>query len=187
MGTWAVIGGGGGGAGGATTVNLTPAAAIFPDGTASNLAPQLARIKSSAAAPSPYFFQLNFDAGQTEQVVWQFVIPSNFTSDPELRVQYKMASATTGDVRLDARLAAVSPGDATDLDAKAFGAANLLTDTVPGTAGHMKEAVIPLANADSLTVGDLALVYLARLGADGADTATGDMEVVSVVLSYTAA
>jgi hypothetical protein len=187
MRTWAVIGGsGGGGAGGATTVNLTPASATFPDGTASNLAPQLARIKSSAAAPTPYFFQLSFDAGQTEQAMWQFVVPSNFASAPVLNVQYKMASATSGDIRLDARVGAVTPGDATDLDAKAFAAANLLTDTVPGTAGHVKEAAIPLANADALDAGDLAIVYLARLGGDGADTAAGDCEVVSVVLSYTA-
>jgi hypothetical protein len=180
-------GGGGGGGGGATTVNLTPASAIFPDGTASNLAPQLARTKSSAGAPSPYFYQINFDAGQTEQVVWQFVVPSNFTSSPALRVQYKMASATSGDIRLDARLAAVTPGDSIDLDAKSFDAANLLTDTVPGTAGHVKEASIPLTNADSLAAEDLALVYLARLGADGADTAAGDLEIVAVFLDYTAA
>lgn len=187
MRTWAVIGGsGGGGAGGATTVNLTPASATFPDGTASNLSPQLARVKSSAAAPSPYFYQLNFDAGQTEQAMWQFVVPSNYASAPVLSLQYKMASATSGNVRLDARIGAVTPGDATDLDAKAFAAANLLTDAVPGTAGHVKQADVPLANADSLAAGDLALVYLARLGGDGADTATGDLELVAAFLSYTA-
>lgn len=166
-------------------VVLNPGSAIFPDGTASNLAPQLARVKSSAAAPMPYFYQLNFDAGQREQVSWQFVMPPNYASAPVLKVQYKMLSATVGAVAIDGRLAAVTPGDAADVDAKAFGAANTTTDTVPGTAGHMKEISLTMTNADSLTAGDFVVVYLARDGAAGGDTAAGDMEVLSVALIYT--
>jgi hypothetical protein len=165
-------------------VTLNPGAAIFPDGTASNLAPQLARVKSSAGAPMPYFYQLNFDAAQREQVSWQFVMPPNYLNTPIVKVQYKMLSATSGNVIWDSRIAAVTPGDATDVDAKAFAAANSVTDTVPGTAGHMKEASVTMTNADSLTAGDFVIVYLARDGAT--DTAAGDAEVLSVTLSYTA-
>jgi hypothetical protein len=167
------------------TVILNPGAAIFPDGTASNLAPQLARVKSSAAAPSPYFYQLNFDAAQLEQVSWQFVMPPNYTSAPILKVQYKMTSATSGAVAIVGRIAAVTPGDATDVDAKAYAAANTTTDTVPGTAGFMKEISLTMTNADSLASGDFVIVYFARDGAAGGDTAAGDMEVITVSLSYT--
>jgi hypothetical protein len=168
-----------------STILLNPVTAVMPDGTASNLGPSLVRVKSSASAPMPYFFQLNFDAAQTEQVTWQFVMPANYLSAPILKVQYKMTSATSGDVRVDARLAAVTPGDATDVDAKAFGSANTATQTVAGTAGHVKEISVTLTNADSVAAGDLVYVYLARTGADVADTATGDMEVVAVYLNYT--
>lgn len=167
-------------------VGLPPGAAIFPDGSASNLAPQLARVKSSAAAPTPYFYQLNFDAAQTEQVSWQFVMPSNYSSAPILKVQYKMTSATSGDVKIEGRIAAITPGDATDGDAKAFAAANATTQTVAGTAGFVKEIALTMTNADSMAAGDHVSVYLARLGADAADTAAGDMEVISVALAYTA-
>lgn len=167
-------------------VTLNPGAAVFPDGTASNLAPQLARVKSSAGAPMPYFYQLNFDAGQREQVSWQFVMPPNYLSAPILRVQYKMTSATSGAVAIDGRIAAVTPGDSTDVDAKAFGSANTTTDTVPGTAGYMKQIALTMTNADSLAAGDFVVVYFARDGAAGGDTATGDMEVLSVTLAYTA-
>lgn len=166
-------------------VGLNPGSAVFPDGTASNLAPQMARVKSSATAPAPYFYQLNYDAAQTEQVSWQLVMPPNYASAPILKVQYKMTSATSGVVKIDGRLAAITPGDSTDGDAKAFGSANTATDTVAGTAGYVKEISLTLTNADSVAAGDLVYVYLARLGADAADTATGDMEVVSVVLYYT--
>lgn len=167
------------------TIALNPGSCAFPDGTASNLGPQLARVKSSATAPGPYFFQLNFDAGQTEQVTWQLVMPANYASAPVLKVQYKMASATSGDIVLDSRIAAVTPGDSTDVDAKAFGSANTATQTVAGTAGYLKEVSITLTNADSLAAGDLIFVYLARTGAAAGDTATGDCEVVGVSLSYT--
>lgn len=167
-------------------VVLNPAAAAFPDGTASNLGPQLVRVKSSASAPTPYFFQLNFDAAQVEQVAWQLVMPPSFVSSPVLKIQYKMASATSGDVAVVGRLAAITPGDATDLDAKAYASANTTTQTVAGTAGYVKEISLTLTNADSVAAGDLVIVYFARDGAAGGDTATGDMEVVSVALSYTA-
>jgi hypothetical protein len=167
-------------------ITLNPGAAIFPDGTASNLAPQLARVKSSAGAPTPYFYQLNFDAAQLEQVSWQFVMPPNYTSAPVLKVQYKMTSATSGDVAIVGRIAAVTPGDATDVDAKAYASANTTTQTVAGTAGFMKEISLTMTNADSLAAGDFVIVYFARDGAAGGDTATGDMEVLAVSLSYTA-
>jgi hypothetical protein len=166
-------------------VILNPGAAVFPDGTASNLAPQVVRVKSSATAPAPYFLQLNFDAAQTEQVTWQFVMPANYASAPVLKVQYKMTSATSGDIKVDGRIGAITPGDATDGDAKSFGSANTTTQTVGATAGYVKEISLTMTNADSLAAGDLVFVYLARLGADAADTATGDCEIVSVVLSYT--
>jgi hypothetical protein len=166
-------------------VNLNPAACSFPDGSASNLSPQLARVKSSASAPAPYFFQLNFDAAQTEQVTWQFIMPANYASAPVLKVQYKMTSATSGDVKIDGRIGAITPGDSTDCDAKAFASANTTTQTVAGTAGYVKEISLTMTNADSVAAGDIVFVYLGRLGADVADTATGDMEVAGVYLSYT--
>jgi len=160
-------------------------AAILPDGSASNLAPAIQRVKSSAGAPSPYFLQAAFDAGQTEQMMWSFRMPADFSSSPVLKVQYKMVSATANDVAVEARIAAVSDGDAQDVDAKAFGSANAATKTVPGTAGHIDEISITLTNADSLAAGDFVVVYFARTGAAGGDTATGDMEVIAVSLEYT--
>lgn len=168
-------------------VSLNPGSAIFPDGTASNLAPQLARVKSSAAAPSPYFYQINFDAAQLEQCSWQFVMPPNYLSSPLLLVFCKMTSATTGNIVMNARIAAITSGDAVDMDAKAYAAVNAATAAVPGTAGFVLAYPINLApNADSLAAGDLVILYFGRDGANVGDTATGDLEVVGLSLTYTA-
>ncbi|MER7206332.1 hypothetical protein ABT340_04635 [Streptosporangium sp. NPDC000239] len=166
------------------TITLPLSAATLPDGSSSNAAPALQRVKSSAAAPSPYFLQAAFDATTKEQIMWSFRMPVDYASGPVLKVQYKMASATTGNVIVEGRIAAVSDGDATDVDAKAFGSANSSSAiTVPATAGYLDEITLTLTNADSLAAGDFVIVYLARDAVS--DTATGDMEVVAVAVDYT--
>lgn len=168
------------------TVPLPVGAAVIPDGTASNLAPAIQRVKSSAAAPTPYFLQASFDAASKEQLMWAFRMPADYASAPILKAIYKMASATSGNVIIEGRIAAVTPGDATDVDAKGFAAANTsAADAVPGTAGHAKEISLTLTNDDSLAAGDLVVVYFARDAANGSDTATGDLELVGAALQYT--
>lgn len=157
----------------------------MPDGTANNAVPQIQRVKSSAATPSPYFFQLAFDASTEEWCSWSFVMPADYASALTAKVIYKMTSATTGGVAWDVRVAAVSDADSQDVDAKAFGAANVGTDTVPGTAGHENIVSITLTNADSVAAGDFVVIRLARAVANGSDTATGDAEMIGFALTYT--
>lgn len=170
------------------TVMLPPGAAILPDGSTNNAAPALQRAKSSAAAPTPHFLQLVFDAATKEMCMWAFRMPSDYASGPTLKVQYKMASATSGNVIIEGRIAAVTDGDAQDVDAKAFGTANTSSaSAVPATAGYLKEISLALTNADSLAAGDFTIVYLARDAANASDTAAGDMEVPTSSLEYTTA
>ena len=158
--------------------------ATLPDGSASNAAPAIQRVKSSASAPSATFLQAAFDATTSEMCYWAFRMPQDYASAPVLKVQYKMASATSGTFGILVRLAAVSDGDSTDVDAKAMGTVNTITAvTVPGTAGYLDEISGALSNADSLAAGDFAILMLARDTAN--DTATGDAEVIAVALDYT--
>jgi hypothetical protein len=169
------------------SVLLLIQAAIQPDGSASNAAPAIQRVKSSAAAPTPYFLQAAFDATTEEQCMWSFRMPADYASAPVVKVQYKMTSATSGGVAFEARIAAVTDGDAQDVDAKGFAAANVATATVPGTAGHLDEVSITMTNADSVAAGDFVTLYLNRDPAHASDTATGDAEVIGVALTYTTA
>jgi hypothetical protein len=167
------------------SILLPVGAAVLPDGSATNLAPALQRRKSSGTAPAPYFLELWFDAATEEWAAWSFRMPADYASAPVLKVQYKMASATTGDVIWAGSIAAVTDGDATDVDAKVFATANTATVTVPGTAGHLDEATVTMTNADSVAAGDFVVVRIARQGAAGGDTATGDAEFVGAALTYT--
>ncbi|MEV6297848.1 hypothetical protein AB0M02_00410 [Actinoplanes sp. NPDC051861] len=167
------------------TILLNPGAASLPDGSASNLAPGLAMTKSSATAPGIYVLKALFDATNEEWCCWQLRMPDDYASGLTAKIQYAMASATSGGVAWDVRISATSDGDAQDVDAQDFASANVGTATVPGTAGYLDEVSISLTNADSVTAGDFVVVRLARDVANGSDTATGDAELLALALSYT--
>jgi hypothetical protein len=165
---------------------MSPGAAVLPDGTTTNAAPALQRVKSSATAPAPYFFVAAFDASTEEWLTFQFRMPDDYASAPVAKVQWKATSATSGSVVWGVQLAAVTPGDAVNLNsAKAFATINQTTTTVPGTAGYMTETSITLTNADSVAAGDFVVMRVARVAADAGDTATGDAEMVMTGLGYT--
>lgn len=167
------------------SIPISPGSAVLPDGTTNNAAPAVQRVKSSGTAPGAYFLQLLFDASTEEWCCWSFRMPADYSSAFTAKVQYKMTSATTGGVAWDVRVAAVTDGDATDVDAKVFASANVGTATVPGTAGHIDEVSITLTNADSVAAGDFVVIRLARAVANASDTATGDAEFVGGSLTYT--
>lgn len=168
-------------------IDLPVGGALQPDGSTNNAAPGLQRVKSSASAPSVHFLQLLFDASTDEMVYWQTRMPPDYASAPVMKVQYKMASGTSGSVRFEGRVAATTPGDSTDLDAKALATTNSAGDVVPSTAGYVKEVSISLTNADSLAPGDQVFFSLRRDadGTTGTDDASGDCEVVTVAVEYT--
>jgi hypothetical protein len=167
------------------SILLTPGSANLPDGSASNAAPGMQRVKSSATAPGVYLLQLCFDASTEEWCTWSFRMPTSYVSAPAAKVQYKMASATSGGVTWDVRVSATSDGDAQDVDAQDFASANTASATVPATAGYLDEVNVTLTNADSLAAGDLVVLRVARAVADAGDTATGDAELLGVSFEYT--
>lgn len=130
--------------------------------------------------------RLLFDASTSECGVWQGVVPADYASAPVLRLLYTMTSATAGGISINAAVKAVTPGDAVDIQSKTFATVNNCDDaTVPGTAGHLDVLTCPLTNADTMAANDLLQVQLCRAVADSADTASGDLEAVGLVLNYT--
>lgn len=168
------------------SIILPIGAATLPDGTTGNAAPALQRVKSSAAAPSAHFLQAAFDAATDEMFYFSFRMPVDYASGPVLKLQYKMATATSGNVVMSGRIAAISDGDTTDADAKALGTDNVsAATTVPGTAGYIDEINLTLTNTDGLAAGDFVIVRIARDADNASDTATGDLELIAVTFEYT--
>jgi len=128
--------------------------------------------------------KLLFDDTTSELVYWVFRLPSDFSSAPILKVQYAMASATSGTFGVSVSVMAVTDGDSQDVDVESYDTANSpAASTVPATAGFLDEISVTLTNDDSMAANDLVFIRLAR---NIADTATGDAEVRAVSLEYTA-
>jgi len=128
---------------------------------------------------------LAFDAATDETAYWTGIAPQGITGALSIVISYIMASATSGSVRFQAQVEAITDGDATDLDATtSFDTANSAGATVPGTAGHIDQLSVTLTNNDSLAAADYFRLSLNRDadGTSGTDDAAGDCYVLAVEL-----
>jgi hypothetical protein len=160
-----------------TLADLLPESARFPASNAARLA--------EVSRTSGRLLALAFDPTTDQTAVWRLIIPQGVSSTLTLVVSYIMASATTGSVRFQAAVEAITPGDATDLDAgESFDTDNSAGATVPGTAGYEAALSITLTNADSYAAGDRVTIRLRRDadGTSGTDDAAGDCYVTGCEL-----
>jgi len=173
--------------GGRVEMSLPVAAAHLPDDTSGSAAAQMqTKVTSDATDPQARWVEALFDDTTEEHIYWSFIWPDNYGSSPVLDVYYKAASATSGTAAFNARIMAVSDGDAQDVDADNFAAEQTVaTATVPGTAGYMDVVSITLSNADSVAAGDWVTLALFRDVGD--DSVTGDLEVLAANLKWTVA
>lgn len=151
--------------------------------------PEAANLPSSSMpAPGvdgqnrPY---LGFDATADESCDWTFIAPQGLTGTITVVITYRAASATTGAIRWEALLEAITDGDSVDTDsASSFDSTNSNGATVPGTAGHIDQISITMTNADSIAAGDYCRLRINRdaNGTTGTDDATGDAQVLAVEL-----
>jgi hypothetical protein len=164
----------------ATRAILLPGAAEFP----STNFPALTTIHSTERR-----LVLAYDASTSETASWTLVRPQGWTGTGTLVITYCMASATTGGVAFDVAIEKITPGtDTVDLDsATSYASVNAGNDgTVPGTAGYADTVSVTLTNDDSWANADLVRISIARDVADGADTATGDCQLLAAELRDTA-
>lgn len=138
-------------------------------------------VSSDASGARPY---LAFDAAADEACYFTFIAPQGLTAPLTAILTYAMASATSGNVICDAALEAISDGDALDTDAsESLDTTNTSSATaVPGTAGYIDQLSITLTNNDGIAAGDLCRLRVRRVGSNGSDTATGDLQLLAVEL-----
>lgn len=130
-------------------------------------------------------FYLAYDATTDEEVDWGFVAPQGLTGALSLVIFFRAATATTGSVRFEAWMEAVTPGDTLNtLTASSFAASNSVGVTVPATAGYIQTATMTLTADDGLAAGDIGRLRLRRdaNGTTGTDDAAGDVHVLAAEL-----
>jgi hypothetical protein len=121
---------------------------------------------------------LDFDDAATESVVFVGILPeaASLGSGLIVSLRWMATTATSGDVRWSVSWEKSN----TDLDSDSFDTATAATATADGTSGIVTVTNITCTNIDSLAAGDLYRLRVQRVGGDGADTMTGDAELVAV-------
>lgn len=167
------------------TIILPIAGAVLPDGSASNSAAQFQRTKSSAAAPAAHFVELLFDPSTEEACYFSFRLPTDYSSSPVLKLQWKANQASNA-VVWGCQVSATTPADADTPNEHALATTNTVTDNCNATeARRLVESSITLTNADSMAAGDFITLRIYRVAANGSDTCTVDAELVAASFEYT--
>ena len=146
--------------------------------------PQFTRKLGSAFPVS----SLAYDASSDESAFWVFRALNYGSGSITLTLDWYADTATSGTVVWEAQLAAITPGDdSQDVETKTLDTLNFVQDTHLGTTGQrLHQAVITLANVNSLAAGDLCWLRVARdaNATNATDSASGDAHLVSVTVSY---
>jgi hypothetical protein len=121
---------------------------------------------------------LDFDDAATESAVFVGILPeaASLGSGLIVSLRWMATTATSGDVRWSVAW----EKSTTDLDSDSFDTATAATATANGTSGIVTVTNITCTTIDSLAAGDLFRLRVQRVGGDGADTMTGDAELVAV-------
>lgn len=163
---------------GTTRIPLDVGSALFPS---SNPAAPVLNQGTNFPVPG-----LAFDASTQESAFWLLRAANYGSGNLTLNFLWYADTASSGDVKFDAAIAAITPdADTQDVETKSFATATTVTDSHLGTTGQrVHQASITISNLDSLASGDMLALRLRRVAADGADTMTGDAIVSDLELSY---
>lgn len=120
-------------------------------------------------------------ANETAAVTKAVNMPQAYAGGTLTAILSYFTAATANELQLEVQVAAVTDGDATDLDSTTtFDTINTATPTVPATAGHLDQVSITLTNKDSVAAGDM-LRFLVRRDSDHAnDDAAATMYLLSM-------
>ena len=152
-----------------TRYALTPESAHFP-------ATNFPALSSVQARPV-----LAFDTTTSETCYWTVVAPQGLTGARSAVIHFFGNAAGTNGAAFDVAVEAITPGDATDLDAgTSFDSVNGGNAALPATQGYQTSVSITLTNADSAAAGDYVRISLARDVADANDTFAADVYVTLV-------
>jgi len=122
---------------------------------------------------------LDFDDTTEESIFWVFVMPeaASLASGLIVNIFFMASTATSGDARFGVQFERMN----TDLDSDSFDTATEATVATNGTSGIVTKLAITCTAIDSLAAGELYRLKIYR-DTSGADTITGDVEVVAVEL-----
>lgn len=132
--------------------------------------------------------RLLYDAAATESAYWRLEALDYGVGDITVDLLWYAVNATTGVIRWEVAMAAITPEtDSQDVETDGLAAAITVDDTHLGTTSkrlHKATAVITGASLDSVAAGDQCVLRVSRIGGNAADTMANDAALTEVRISY---
>ena len=161
-----------------------PSPAWYPSNDSPGFASARMQVKqSTGSVPSPRFVEWLFHPALNEYALVDMTVPEDYQDHPRLRVDFKMASGTSGIVEWGTRCFVRAPGGNLDADGAIFQAAAMVTGIVPAVAGQEVSAIATLT-ATGMLAGNRLNLLLYRNATGTVDTANGDAEFVGASFLY---
>ncbi len=165
-------------------VQLPPGAAVFGDGSTSNVAPGLVRLQGTQTGLKTHDLAIAFSNGSVQESCWwTFIMPDLYASGGSLVIKW-IANATSGSVQWFGQVAATTAADAdTPLEHALSSAANVVTATNTTEANRLNTSTVSL-NMDSAAAGDLVRITLGRNASGGSDDLAAIANVLGCAFTY---
>jgi len=127
-----------------------------------------------------------FDGTTREDVYFSFPLILYGSGNISLVAKcYSRSGATSGTFVFGSRIACITAGDATSMEAKAWATAQQSSNTtINSTAKGATSCSVTISNLDSATALDEVWLNFYRLPADAGDTITSDIIVTNLYISY---
>lgn len=131
---------------------------------------------------------LRYDASTDEAAFWKIDSFGYGASNPNITcdVLWQADNATSGTVRWEAAIAAITAGtDTQDVTTKALATAQTVDSAHLGTVGkRVMTASVTITNLDSVAASDIVWVRIRRIGSNAADTMANDAWLLQARLTY---
>lgn len=158
------------------------------DGSPTNTLGALLTNRPGASTPVEYFLVWGFGASTDAYLDFRSIMPQHYAGGGvTCRIVWGAATATTGDTVWTLAFRAFED-DADDIDVSHTYDFNTVTDTAPSASGEFTAAVITFTNGadmDNVGAGDPFILRLARNADDGADTMSGDAQLLGIEIRET--
>lgn len=125
---------------------------------------------------------LDFSPTSQEYAIFAGVLPANYNGGSlRVTIYWSATSAISGDVVWTAQFEALA---SLDIDADSFASAQSATATTHGTSGVLTATAITFTSSqiDGLLAGGAFRLRISRDAANGADTMSGDAELLRVIV-----
>lgn len=162
-------------------IQLDPASARLP----ATLAATYTSIPAGTVGTNPSVMSYAFDGAGTSKNYINLVFRASNYASGNVTVDidwFSTGTATTGNVKWEAQLCAVTPGDAQGVTTDSFATANTVTTTTSTTAKGLTRSTITITNLDSLAAEDRVYLQIDRDPAN--DTLNDSVMIDWVTVSY---